>query len=245
MFLSPYFSFKGIDCRNFFIMITTTDKNDMIEVGIPYSSKLTMENTFYYTEELEQPETISLNLTLVDENRMPLKWTNECFQDVKDWLISDDFEEFISYDNPEYVYYFKCIKLVKNFTYGGIGWVTATFQPLNHYAYKRIIIDKLINGKEYIEINNITNKNYEPKIIINNLGTENKTIRIGNLLLKGISTNENVIIDNYLCSIHGDINGNMLSNSNREWLSLKPGENKILVEGNLFINIVCEFPMII
>ena len=245
MFISPYFSFKGVDCRNFFIMITTTDKDDIIEVGIPYSSKLTMDNSFSYTEEIQQPEEISLNLTLVDENRIPLQWTNEYFQNVKDWLISDDFEEFISYDNPEYVYYFKCTNIVKNFTYGKLGWVTATFQPLNHYAYKRIVIDKLINGKEYITINNITNKKYEPKIIINNLGTENKTIRIGNLLLKGIMNNENVTIDNYMCSIYGDINGNMLSNSNREWLILEPGENKILVEGNMFINIICEFPMII
>ena len=104
MFLSPYFSFKGIDCRNYFIMITTTDKDGIVEVGIPYKTNLTMENSFHYTEEDETPEPIELNLTLVDENRVPLKWTNEYFQNIKDWLISDDFEEFISYDNPEYVY---------------------------------------------------------------------------------------------------------------------------------------------
>ena len=109
MFLSPYFSFKGIDCRNYFIMITTTDKDDIVEVGVPYKTNLTMENSFHYTEEDETPDPIELNLTLVDENRVPLKWTNEYFQNIKDWLISDDFEEFVSYDNPEYVYYFKCI----------------------------------------------------------------------------------------------------------------------------------------
>lgn len=245
MFISPYFTFKGIDCRNYFIMITTMDKDDIVEVGVPYSTTLTMENSYSYSEEIDTPDPIEMNLTLVDNNRMPLTWTNEYFQNVKDWLISDDFEEFVSYDNPEYVYYFKCTKIVKNFTFGKQGWVTATFQPLNHYAYKKVNIDKLINGKEYIEINNITKFNYEPKIIINNLGTENKTIQIGDLLLKGIKTNENVTIDNYLCNIHGDISGNLLSNSNRKWLVLNPGINKILVDGNMFINILCEFPMII
>ena len=245
MFLSPYFKFKGIDCRNYFIIITTMDKDGIVEVGIPYKSKLTMENAFHYTEEIEVPSEIELNLTLVDENRIPLKWTNEYFQNIKDWLISDDFEEFVTYDNPEYVYYFKCTSIVKNFTYGKEGWVTATFQPLNHYAYKKVNIDKFINGKEYIEINNTTNKDYEPKIIINNLGTENKTIRIDDLLLTNIETNENVTIDNYLCTIYGDVNGNLLSNSNRNWVVLKPGINKILVEGNMFFSIMCEFPTII
>lgn len=245
MFLSPYFSFKGIDCRNYFIMITTTDKDDIVEVGVPYKTNLTMENSFHYTEEDETPDPIELNLTLVDENRVPLKWTNEYFQNIKDWLISDDFEEFVSYDNPEYVYYFKCISIVKNFTYGKEGWITTTFQPLNHYAYKKLCIDKLVDGKEYIEINNITKKDYEPKIIINNLGTENKTIRINNMLLKDIKNNENVTIDNYMCTIYGDMTGNLLSNSNRNWILLKPGINKILVEGSMFINILCEFPVII
>ena len=30
---------------------------------------------------------------------MPLIWTGENFREIKKWLISDDFEEFISYDN--------------------------------------------------------------------------------------------------------------------------------------------------
>ena len=123
--------------------------------------------------------------------------------------------------------------------------ITTTFQPLNHYAYKKLCIDKLVDGKEYIEINNITKKDYEPKIIINNLGTENKTIRINNMLLKDIKNNENVTIDNYMCTIYGDMTGNLLSNSNRNWILLKPGLNKILVEGSMFINILCEFPVII
>ena len=65
------------------------------------------------------------------------------------------------------------------------------------------------------------------------------------MLLKDIKNNENVTIDNYMCTIYGDMTGNLLSNSNRNWIVLKPGINKILVEGSMFINILCEFPVII
>ena len=33
------------------------------------------------------------------------------FEEIKKWLITDDFCEFISYDNLDFSYYFKCIKI--------------------------------------------------------------------------------------------------------------------------------------
>lgn len=244
MFISPYFSFRGKDCRDYFVIITTTDSEKIVNVGVPYSVSLTNETYMCYTETEDTPEPIELNLTLLDENRIPIKWTREYFTDIRDWLITDNFEEFISYDDIDSIYYFKCIKLQKNFTFNHYGWVTATFQPLNHYAYKRVVINEHINQVGTIRINNITKDLYEPKIIINHLGDEKNVIKIGDLELTNVAKNENVTIDNKMTTIFGDIHGNMLSSSNRKWIVLKPNENIINIKGTMFLNIICEFPMI-
>ena len=43
MFKSPYFIWKGESCKDYFIMITTTDNEVVNDFGVPWSKSLTKE----------------------------------------------------------------------------------------------------------------------------------------------------------------------------------------------------------
>lgn len=248
MFIEPYFYWKGKSCKDYFLSIVSTGSSDILnEIGVSYSSDLSIEENCGYiqfTEQTSETDDIVLELCLEKDN-IALVWTNEIFNEISKWLLSDDFEKFVSYDNLDYHYYFKCTKIVKKFNFERKGVIEVTFKPLNHYAYKDIEFEKIVKGKEFINIYNESDDKYEPIIIIENHGTEKTINKINDFEITDLKENESVIIDNYMLTVQNSKNENVLYKCNRNWVVLNKGENQLLVEGNCKVIILCEFPKII
>lgn len=247
MFIEPYFKRKNKSCKDYFLSIVSTKSLDVLnEIGVPYTTELSIEDSVYpqFTEKDSEPDDIVLELCLEKDN-IALVWTDEIFNEIKSWLLSENFEQFVSYDNLDYHYYFKCTKIVKKFNFDRKGVIEVTFKPFNHYAYKNVEISKIIKGKSFVDIYNESEIEYEPIIIIENHGTEKTINKINNLEVIGLKEGETVTIDNYMLTVQNEDNENKLSNCNRDWVVLQRGENQLLVEGNCKITILCEFPKVI
>ena len=245
MFKRPYFIWKGESCKDYFILITTTENEIVNDFGIPYNKVLNKEEgKFIYTEEEGESEEFTLNLTLAEnENGTAMVWTEDIYRRICKWLKSDEFERFISYDNLDYCYYLKVTKIQPCFTFGeSVGWITVTFKPLSNYAYKIYRAEEIVRGTKQIIINNDTDEDYEPLFIIHNLGSENNTISVNDLEINGIQEDEVVYVDNYMTNVINTKNENRLSCCNRKWVTLKPGENRLFISGDCRITIYCEFP---
>lgn len=246
MFKSQYFIWKGKQSKDKFLSILTTDNDVLNDFGVPYNKTLEKEdNLDLYNEKEEEPEDITLQLYL-EKDGVPLIWTSENFREIKKWLISDDFEEFISYDNLDYIYYLKCTKIQKKFTYGEPkGCIEVTFKPLSQYAYKKVIIEKEVKGKELINIHNSGDLNYEPIIVIESNCKRNQKVKVNDFVINNLLEEETIKIDNKMCLVKSDKRYYPISDCNRKWINLKQGDNQLIVEGECNIIIYCSFPEVI
>ena len=248
MFIEPYFYWKGKCCKDFNLMIITERAEVINEIGVPYSQKISQSdslgNIFYEVED-EDTEEFTLSLCLANDNNEALEWTEDIFTEIVNWLVSDNFEEFRSFDNLNYIYFLKVTKIQKKFTFDNTGWIDVTFKPFSNYAYKKYVVKEKVNGKKVVNVYNELPNIYEPLITLENFGTKDGTIRIDNFVIKNLDKNQVVYIDNYMSVVKNDKNENLLPFCNRKWIRLKPGENKILLYGNFNIEIICMFPKII
>lgn len=248
MFIEPYFKRKGKSCKDYFLSIVSTSSLDVLnEIGVPYVKNVTMEDSLgfpQFTETNEEPDDIVLELCLEKDN-IPLVWTNSIYNEVATWLISDSFEKFEPYDDLDYFYYFKCTKIVKKFDFKRRGVIEVTFKPMVNYAFKYVEIEKRVKGKEFIDIYNESDSEYEPVIVVENFGTKKTLNKINNLELIGLEEHEVATIDNYMLTVQNQNNENIISKCNREWIVLNKKENQLVIEGNCKVRIICEFPSII
>ena len=243
MFNSPDFIWKGKKSKDFFIKILREDTDILHDLGIPYSKDLSHDEGVWTEKESDAFEfTISLWMC---KDSIPIAWTSDRFKRVKDWLISDSFCEFQSYDNLDYSYRLKVTKIQKRLNHKGYGCIDVTFKSMSNYAYKKEVVKEMITKTQLIDIHHTTDEIYEPYIVITHLGTKDGIIRINDMIITDIEHNETIYIDNKMTSIVNDFNENRLMNCNRKWIELKPGDNQILIEGNCLLEIICKFPMVI
>ena len=85
-------------------------------------------------------------------------------------MITDDYQEFISEDNDDIVYFFKGIGYKKRFTNSMTGIIDITFEILSPFGYK--YYEKDVSSKEEtFEVYNYSNSDnkYKPIIILKNI----------------------------------------------------------------------------
>lgn len=248
MFINPYFKFDNIYSKDINIGIATFDNSLFSEIGMNYKNSISKENnttTPIWTEGDDSPDTISLNLVLYDKESMrPIKWTNELISYVYNWLITDDFKQFISDDNIDLVYYMKAVAIKKQISIGSLeGYLEVEFQPFSKYVYMRIEEVIITNTSSAITLNNPSKYSYRPVLEITNLGDITTINKINNLELSNLNTNEKVIVDNLMLTVLDTNGNNKMSNCNRKWFELISGDNEITVEGNCEVKILCEIPL--
>lgn len=246
MFIEPNFIFRGKDCKEFNVQIVGVNEDVLNYKGKPYSRTINKEsiaNNIAYTQEPNDTEEFTLNLALLDKNDLPMTWTTEIYNRICDWLISDSFEQFISYDDLTLVHYVMVTEIKPKLNYRQLGWIEVTFKPLDNFRYKILERDELVFGSKVIEIFNESKNTLEPLITLENLGTKNNIIYINDFMISGLEENEVVYIDNYMTNVMNDEDENRLYLCNRQWIKLQPGINQILVKGDCNVNIYCEIPM--
>lgn len=236
MFYSENFYFDKKHSSEFEIF-QVTEKNDVInEYGIPYSN--------------EDIGEITLSFCYANELNEALVWESEKLESVLEWLITDDYKEFISEDNKNIVYFLKGKSYTKRFTHDMKGVIDVTFETLNTHGYKYYVenIKAPINAFVILNKSNI-NKPYKPIIELKNISSE--VVEISNLttnkspFIINILSKKDIVIDNTIGTIVDSEGNNLIMNSNRKWIELVKGENSISVEGDCDVVFKAYYPVMV
>ncbi|MGL5718485.1 MAG: phage tail domain-containing protein [Paraclostridium sp.] len=254
-FLSEKFIFDGITSDDMSVELITFDDDIIKDFGNIYKQDMNSEgnlnNNPFYSETFSELDDTVLNVVLVDvKSGVQKKWTPLDMQRVVNWLTTKSFKPFVSYDNDTLVYYFKCINIDKKLTVDGSGYLECTFKMFGNYAYELLEATSTVNGNGAMNIINTSNLDspYKPVLRVSNLGNDAtiNTISVNGstLEIKGLSANDIITIDNKMCSVTDSLNNNRISNVNRRWISLLPGNNSINIRGNCKVELFAEFPII-
>ena len=257
MFISDKFIFNGIHSDDMGVALVTFDSNVFNEYGLNFNSEVSLNrggrDMSHFVLGDENIEEVKINIALIDKDDNPIPWDNETIMHITNWLITDSFVEFVSEDNVELSYFFKTVKIVKNFNYNKEGYLEITFQPFSNYAYMKYNKKITVYNSNSFRINNpsASNEVYKPIIKIKTFEDTPDTIIIENetngcepFIIQNLNPNEVITVDSLLGTVYNDKNENLLMNCNRKWLNLNRGENKINILGNAEIDIKCQFPVV-
>jgi hypothetical protein len=174
VFVEKHFTYNGVYTKDINLMICHFDDDKFHKMRVDYVSDVNIENnvndyTPFYSEKFSTPDDITLNLIMYNPDTMKaLKPYEYDMEELHDFLIGDGgFNEFISDDDKEVIYYFKPIKISKMLTFDGTGYLEVVFKPYSKYCYRR---KEYTVGKGNITISNPSRKVYKPIIELTNNG---------------------------------------------------------------------------
>ena len=250
MFIQPNFTFNGIYSRDLGVSIATFDSSIFNDVGIEYTSDISIEHNLIdynpcYIENFAETNEIELNLLVYNPITMkPIDITSGDLETLYDWLITDNFVSFISDDDVDLIYYFKVVKIQKVLSFKREGYLRVTFRPYSRYAYRRREYEIEVDSNKRIEIFNLSKQMYYPIIEITNTGSFSTINSINNMKITNVNKNETIIIDNLLKLVQNSDGENKFNTCNRKWIGLEPKtDNTIVLNGNMKVKIICEFPV--
>lgn len=261
MFFSSEFTFDDIESKDMGVILVSVGNDVLSEHSLTYDVSPIIDTSkgnpegYLYGIENDTPNPIELTIALVDKVGNPRAWTVKERNRIFSWLVQDDYKPFVSEDDKEVIYYFKCIGIKKEFNSNLQGLVTLTMQPSSPFAYTPTIEHKYYNtiGKtNSITIDNISNteKYYYPYIHIYNYDNTGKIEIFNNntrqkFTIENLEVGEEVIVDMKMKHIFSSIGANRLKDSNMNWLGLVRGINNISFSGEAEFNIKCQFPMLV
>ena len=236
IFSSNNFTFNNIYSKDMNIHIVSEDSGVLNEYGIP----LNVEN-----DENE----ITLSFCYANNNT-PLEWDYNTTVNFLGWVITDDYCEFISGDNEDVVYFLKGIGYSKRFANDMTGIIDVTFKMLSPYGYKHYTRQVLKNEKTFDVYNysNVDNA-YKPVITLSEISTSSVTLTNtttnNSFSINNLTKSDTIYIDNMMGTITDSKNNNRLKDSNRSWIELAKGLNKISVSGTCNIKIESYYPVMV
>lgn len=252
-FLSEKFSLNGIESDSMNISLITFDDDVIRDFGNIYKQEMSIDRNLngspFYTKNLTDGDDIKLNLLFVEEDGFtPAKWTTDKVSEICNWVVSENFQPFISYDNKNIVYYIKCTNINKKMTNSMTGYLECSFKVFNNSAYYKNNINTEVNGTKTIEINNPSKhiSSYKPIVKITNKSKKNPTLTLNgsSLTITGLPVNETIIIDNEMKTVNSPNGDNRLSLCNRKWIHLVEGVNLLEVTGDCRVEILMEIPVL-
>ena len=251
IFLNKDFTFNNKYSADLGVSIITFDNSLFNNTGLEYKINIETEHNLsdynpYYSQQMAEIDNVELDLLIYNPITMqPLKIEQYDMEELYDWLITDDFVQFISDDEPDIIYYFKTISITKMFTFNGYGYLKVVFKPYSNYRYKRVEYQKSINGDSTIEIDNLSKLAYPPIIEITNRGNTKTVNKVNGLEVTGLEYLETVIIDNLSKLVQSENGENKFSVCNRRWVTLNANSNNtITLQGRMTVKIICEFPIL-
>ena len=156
IFYSNNFTFNKAYSGDRNIHLVSEDTDILNEYGIPFNIG-------------EDTNEVTLSFCYANKDT-PLEWTFDALVDFLEWIITDNYCEFISEDNEDVIYFLKGISYTKRFTSNMTGVIDVTFQVLSPYGYK-YYSKKVAKGETEFEIYNYSNadNNYKPIITLSNI----------------------------------------------------------------------------
>lgn len=250
------FTFNGVHSDTMGVSIVRLDKN---LISVPFASGKDILETHptkslypYFFGVKYQPLSFNIILASEDDDMDSTKLYN-----LANWLLKEEYVEFISDDNTDKVYYVIATNKVDFMTNGlnegyfelelrcrdGFGWTVEEEQTFNltGIASTPIIMNNESNVSDYfypeIEIE-LTGVNTAVELI--NTSDSNNSFEF-----TGLNIGETIYVDNQkrvIITSLGD-NVNRFSNFNLGWLRLIKGNNTITVNGECIIKYKKKFPI--
>lgn len=238
MFYSDNFTFNNVYSRDHNIYLVTQDTGILNEYGL-------------YFNKNEDDTNITLSFCYADEHGNPLEWDCETLKTFLDWMITDEYHEFISEDNSEIIYFLQGVEYKKNFTNEFKGLIEITFKALSPFGYKYSKYETNLNEKTF-DMYNYSNydNSYKPVITLKNISSDNITITNHTtgktpLEISNLYGETQVYIDNKMGTITGFNGNNLINHSNRSWIELAKGENYLSVEGSCTVLVEAYYPIMV
>ena len=125
IFYSNNFTFNNVYSKNADIHLVSENTDILNNYGIPFDIN-------------EEDNEVTLSFCYA-YNDTPLEWTYDVIVDFLNWVITDDYCEFISDDNDDIIYFLKGVSYQKRFTNNMVGVIDVTFKVLSPYGYKHYI----------------------------------------------------------------------------------------------------------
>lgn len=256
---SSDFYFNGVHSSRYDVCVVDyNEKNIVKQVLTNTNISLEKENTLGNSYSYKESDISSDNLILQLAKTNKLPWTTSDLIEIGKWFFTENFAKLqvneFSNSTLNIVYYVKAVNMRKFITPSCEGYIEVELMPFTPYAYVLPVNTFILNNGETKVLNNYSNlyTNYKPKIKVVNLGTPDSVINIKNtaidslgLEIRGLNTNETVIIDCKMGTVmRGDMNRfDVLQNYN--FIELKSGNNNISLSGEAMVEFICEYPIII
>ena len=262
MFNSEKFIFNDIHSDDMNVILVDFDNDVLKEHGLEFETELITDTITGYSEPFfyegkHKVGPIILNIALVDKNNNAKEWSIEERKKVISWLMQSEFKPFISQDDANVIYYFKCVGIKKKFNHNMQGVLEVTMQPSNSFAYTPVVYYNHISRDNQLysfNIDNISNLDipYYPIIEITHLDETTDSIEIQNtstssipFTIHSLSYGDKITIDGFIKTIVDKDGDSRLLDSNREWLYFKKGINTLNVLGKCEINIKAQYPLLV
>ena len=217
------------------IHLVSEDSGILNDYGIPFSTE-------------SEDEEITLSFCYADGDS-PLEWDYDTTFNFLEWIITDDYCEFISDDNEDIIYFLKGVSYAKRFTNNMEGIIDVTFKLLSPYGYKHYKRE-ILPTENTFDIYNYSNVDnaYKPVITLSEISSDEITIfNTTNgkeaFSIKNLTSSDIIYVDNLMCTIVDSKGKNRLTDSNRCWIELCKGSNLLSIDGDCNLKIECYYPI--
>lgn len=249
---STNFHYNGFDSEEFGVYMVNLDsglhqtrflaERSIISESIP-------NNPIPYVYGVQyQPLRFTLTLATIDQ-----KWTLEQRRAVARWLDTENFEVFLTDEEPEKLYYFMYQGGI-DLNYGGelTGYIQVEMVNISPYAYSPIqtyqVDCSLLDITEFIFPND-SDTPLCPELTINKVGNGNvsivdvtDTVYGKEFKFTGLVDNETVYIDNQHSHIESDIPLTLRYDSfNHNYLEIPRGYRTLRVTGKCKLEFKYQF----
>ena len=248
-----WFSYAGLRSRDKGIaMVTVGDSGDEAIFGLNRTMETTegLTNEYIFKEMKYEKVTIPITLTKINNNGSIGELNPDELNFISRWLLRTEPTPL----STEYglTYYGAFTGEQKYWVNGNNeGYLRVNFELSDPFAYSSIIINnKIVNGSSIIELPNKSNCNMDslPVIEMNLLG-DTTDVKIENLNtgefteFKGLDKLENIIIESKNMQIYSNknINSKVFELSNKKFIKLIYGKNKIRVTSNGKLSIKIQY----
>lgn len=260
MYSSTYFTYKGINSKEYNLKIVTMEKTYTEVFGIKKDIQMESRGDgriFSYKSTNKTPETRQLIIAHCDEWDRPLKHDIKWRREVSEWLLTGEFIPiwFDEFEDDDLCYYIKILDISRWDNFNKQGYLTITFQPLDDCMYTRPFWKTItaVQTNNFFTINNESNiRSVNPYMEIEPRTT---TLKIKNLNLNTSMEFINIPLQNNK-PIKFEINNDLgifipvyqdyeYNNFNFNWFELKKGMNTIQIEGKCVIDMQLSFPIML
>lgn len=241
------FTFNSIELSSFGFQVITLGKNDTNR-KIGTSRSITKTENVHGSYQIDKltpgTESLSITITKVNKKGDALAITNSDIEKLNEWLFTPTtYKELIANDEDSGIVYFGIFtNATQHYFQNGVGYITLTFELNGSHAYSTIQeITKEVNGSTTFTINlrNNMGEQYYPDIEFNI--TQGDSFHIKNLTLDKTMKFSNLTNETKHGKVYGegamfmmslvDDTVNLREKSNRKFLPLCRGKNRITING--------------